>query len=77
MAIFMWFCEINSLIHPSEVTNTADTLISDFYPSELLDNKLFSHPVFGILLCLPEKLTDQDNLEILYQNIVLVLVLER
>lgn len=65
MAIFMWFCEINSLLHLSEITNTADTLISDFRPSELLENKLFSHPVFGILLWLPEKLTDQDNLEVL------------
>lgn len=48
--------EINSLIQLSEVTNTADTLISDFYPPELLDNKLFSHPVCGVLLWLHWKI---------------------
>ena len=61
----MWLCEINSLVHLSEITNTADTLISDFCPSELLDNKLFSHPVFGILLWLPQKWTDEENLQVL------------
>ena len=43
---------INSLIQLSEVTNTADTLISYFYSTELFDNKLFSHPVCGALLWL-------------------------